>query len=100
MPGAAAEFYRGPHDGLVLTIHQIRRYCHLVTMRNEDVERVFAMMPSPREWDRVVRGDRDNDGPFGTLYRYELEPWDGGAAFLYRRHTEFGQAFEEDERRP
>jgi hypothetical protein len=99
MPGTAAEFYRGPHDGLVLTIDEIRHYCHLVKMQGDHEERLFAMMPAPWEWDRVLRGDRDKDGPFDTLYPYELEQREDSAAFLFRRHDEFNEAVEGDERR-
>jgi hypothetical protein len=87
-----AEFYRGPHDGLVLDIDEIRRYCHLVTMQGEDQERLFAMMPTLVEWNHVVRGDLDKDGPFDTLYAYELERREDGPAFLFRRHGEFAEA--------
>jgi hypothetical protein len=87
-----AEFYRGPHDGLVLEIDDIQRYCHLVKMRSEDQDRLFAMMPALREWDRILRGDLEKDGPFDQLYPYELERRDDGAAFLFRRYEEFGAA--------
>ena len=92
MPGTAAEFYRGPHDGLVLDIDEIKRYCHLVTMQGEDRERLFAMMPTLVEWNHVVRGNLDKDGPFDTLYPYELERREDGPAFLFRRHDEFAEA--------
>jgi hypothetical protein len=95
MGETAAEFYRGPHDGLVLDIDEIKRYCHLVKMRGDE-ERLFAMMPALWEWDRVVRGDLDKDGPFDTLYPYELERREDGAAFLFRRHDEFAEAVEGD----
>jgi hypothetical protein len=95
MPGTAAEFYRGPHDGLVLDIDGIKRYCHLVRAGGGDEEaRLFALMPTLVEWDHIVSGDLDKDGPFGTLYPYELERRDGGAAFLFRRHDEFREAVE------
>jgi hypothetical protein len=91
----SAEFFRGPFDGLVLDIDEIKRYCHLVRMRAEDEQRLFVMMPSLFDWDRVVRGDLDKDGPFDTLYPYELERRGDGAAFLFRRHDEFTEAVEE-----
>jgi hypothetical protein len=90
---SAAEFYRGPHDGLVLDIDEIRRYCHLVRTGG-DGERLFALMPALAAWNRIVRGDRTKDGPCGTLYPYEWEPRDGGAAFLLCRHDEFRAAVE------
>jgi hypothetical protein len=95
MSEASAEFYRGPHDGLVLDIDEIQRFCNLVRMGGEDRERLFAMMPTLLEWKRVVRGDLDKDGPFDTLYAYELEQHGNGAAFMFRRHDEFAGAVEE-----
>jgi hypothetical protein len=89
---ASAEFYRGPHDGLVLGVDEIRRYCHLVRMGGEDRERLFAMMPALLEWDRVIHGDLDKDGPFDTLYAYELERRGDEAVFLFRGHDEFVDA--------
>jgi hypothetical protein len=93
--GASAEFFRGPHDGLVLDFDEIKRFCHLVRMQSEDEERLFAMMPALLEWDRVIRGEVDKDGPFDRLYPYELERRGAGAAFLFRRHDEFAQAVDE-----
>lgn len=95
MSEASAEFYRGPHDGLVLEFDEIKRFCQLVRMPGEEEDRLFAMMPALLEWDRVIRGDLDKDGPFGTLYPYELERRDVGPAFFFRRHDEFAEAMEE-----
>ena len=89
-----AEFYRGPHDGLVLVIDEIKRYCHLVKTGSEDEERLFAMMPTLVEWNHIVRGKLDKDGPFQTLYPYELERREDGPAFFLRRHEEFAEAVE------
>jgi hypothetical protein len=91
---ASAEFYRGPHDGLVLNIDEIQRFCHLVKMGRADEERLFAMMPTLLVWDRVIRGDLDKDGPFDPLYPYELERRQEGAAFLFRSYDEFAAAAE------
>jgi hypothetical protein len=96
MPGTAAEFYRGPHDGLELDIDEIKRFCPLVRTRSEDEERLFAMMPALLEWDRVIRGDLEKDGPFGMLYPYELERHGDRAAFMFRRHDQFAEAVEGD----
>jgi hypothetical protein len=95
MPGTAAEFYRGPHDGLVLSIDEIKRYCHLVRTDGDDGERLFALMPTLVEWNHVISGSLDKDGPFDTLYPYELERRDDGAAFVFRRHDEFAEAVDE-----
>src|SRR5262245_62550064 len=86
-----AEFYRGPHDGLVLDIDEIRRYCHLIQAGDDEEARLFALMPTLVEWNHIIRGELDKDGPFDTLYAYELERRDDGAAFLFRRHDEFGE---------
>ena len=67
----------------------------MVKMKSQDQERLFAMMPALWEWDRVMRGDLDKDGPFDTLYPYELERRGDGAAFLFRRHDEFAEAVEQ-----
>jgi hypothetical protein len=76
----------------VLDIDDIKRFCHLVRTREEDEDRLFAMMPTLIEWNHVIRGNRDKDGPFDTLYPYELERRGDGAAFLFRRHEEFAEA--------
>jgi hypothetical protein len=68
MLGMAVKFYRGPHDGLVLEIGEIKRFCPLIGMEGEDGGRLFAMMPAPGDWDRLLRGDQDKDGPFHRLY--------------------------------
>jgi hypothetical protein len=96
MPGTVAEFYRGPHDGLVLDLDAIKRYCHLVKTQSDDEERLFAMMPTLIEWKHIIRGDLDKDGPFDTLYPYELERRGERVAFLFRRHDEFCEAVERD----
>lgn len=95
MSEASAEFYRGPHDGLVLEASEIKRFCQLVRMGREDQQRLFAMMPTLLEWDRVIRGDLGPDGPFETLYPYELEQRHDRAAFLFRGHDEFSQAVDD-----
>jgi hypothetical protein len=91
---AAAEFYQGPHDGLVLSIDEIKRYCHLVRTGGDEEARLFALMPTLIEWNHIISGDLDKDGPFETLYPYELEHRDDGAAFLFRRRDEFAEAIE------
>jgi hypothetical protein len=90
-----AEFHRGPHDGLVLDFDEIRHFCHLVIMKGDEGDRLFAMMPALPDRERVMSGDLDKDGPFDTLYAYELERRDDGAAFRFCRHDEFGEAVEQ-----
>jgi hypothetical protein len=69
-------------------------------MQGDDEERLFAMMPALWEWDRVMGGALDKDGPFDTLYPYELEQREDGAVFLFRRHDEFSEAVEGHSHRP
>ena len=95
MFATSAEFHRGPHDGLVLDFDEIQHFCHLLVIEGGEGDRLFAMMPAPPDWERVMSGDLDKDGPFEELYPYELERRDGGAAFLFRRHDEFGAVFEQ-----
>jgi hypothetical protein len=88
----AAEFLRGPHDGLMLDIDDLTRYCHLVRTQGDEDQRYFAMMPPLLEWNRIVRGKLDKDGPFDTLYPYELELREDRPVFLFRRYEEFADA--------
>jgi hypothetical protein len=88
----SAEFLRGPHDGLMLDIDDLTRYCHLVRMAAGEDQRYFAMMPTLVEWRQIVRGRIDKDGPFDTLYPYELELREDRPVFLFRSHDEFAHA--------
>jgi hypothetical protein len=88
----AADFFRGPYDGLVLEIEQIQSWCRLVRMIRSDEERLFAVMPSPSNWSRVVSGKLPKDGPFDSVYAYELERTETGLAFLLRSADEFSAA--------
>jgi hypothetical protein len=87
----AAEFHRGPHDGLLLTLKEIRYWCRLVRAREGEDGRVFAIMPSPFEWVRVVRGMIRKDGPFEMVYPYELVRADDGMAFVLRGYAELSE---------
>jgi hypothetical protein len=49
----AAEFHRGPHDGLVLKMEQIHSWCRLVRAKKGNDVRLFAIMPSPFDWKKV-----------------------------------------------
>jgi hypothetical protein len=51
-------------------------------------------MPTLIEWNHIISGALDKDGPFETLYPYELERRDDGAAFLFRRRDDFAEAVE------
>jgi hypothetical protein len=91
----ATEFYGGPHDGLVLRLEEITRSCHLLRKRAGDKERLFALMPSLSDWERVIHGKLDKEGPFDSLYPYELERRGQGAVFLFRGQDEFADTFGE-----
>lgn len=80
----------------MLDIDEIRRYGHLVRTGYDEEARLFALMPTLIEWKHILRGDLDEDGPFDTLYPYERERRDDGAAFLPRRRDEFREAVEGD----
>ena len=97
---STAEFFQGPHDGLVLNVEEITRFCHMVKLAGEERDRIFAMMPTLVEWKHVRRGRLDKDGPFEMLYPYELTKRGDRASFLFRRHDEFVAAAEGDEREP
>jgi hypothetical protein len=88
----AAEFFGGPHDGLILKMEQIHNWCRLIKTEREDEERLFALMPSPIDWDRVVDGKLPKDGPFDMVYAYEILRRDEGLAFVLRSHDEFSEA--------
>jgi hypothetical protein len=88
----AAEFHRGPHDGLVLKMEQIQSRCRLVKAKKGNDVRLFAMMPSPFDWGRVVKGKLGKEGPFDMVYAYELVRADDGIAFILYGHDEFADA--------
>jgi hypothetical protein len=88
----SAEFHRGPHDGLVLKIEEIHNWCRLVRAKKGKDVRLFAMMPSPFDWGKVVKGTLGKEGPFDMLYAYELVKADDGIAFILCGHDEFVEA--------
>jgi hypothetical protein len=90
----AAEFLRGPHDGLLLDINDLVHYCHLVRTQGDEDPRYFAMMPTLVEWKHILRGRMDKDGPFDRLYPYEMELREDRPVFLFRSHDEFAEAVE------
>jgi hypothetical protein len=85
----SAEFHRGPHDGLVLKLEEIHSWCRLVRAKKGKDVRLFAMMPSPFDWGKVVKGKLGNDGPFDMLYAYEPVKADDGIAFFLCDPDEF-----------
>jgi hypothetical protein len=88
----AAEFLSGPHDGLILSMDQIHRWCHLVRAKNGEQETLFALMPPPLDWERVVVNKLEKEGPFDTVYFYELLRSDGALVFILRSPNEFSAA--------
>jgi hypothetical protein len=88
----AAEFHRGPHDGLVLKMEQIQSWCRLVRAQKGNDVRLFAMMPSPFDWKKVIKGKLGKEGPFDMVYTYELVRADDGIAFILCGHDEFAEA--------
>jgi hypothetical protein len=87
-PQTAAEFLGGPHDGLILSLEEIHRWCHLVRGKNGEKESLFALMPPPLDWEQVVRNDLDKKGPFDTVYCYELLRSDSALVFVLRSPDE------------
>ena len=88
----SAEFHRGPHDGLVLKLEEIHSWCRLVRAKKGKDVRLFAMMPSPFDWKKVIKGKLGKEGPFDMVYAYELVRADDGIAFILCGHDEFADA--------
>jgi hypothetical protein len=81
---ANAEFIHGPYDGLVLDLEQVERFVGDGAMRTSFDNRLFRLMPPPPDWDRVVEGRADKDGPFDLAYPYEVSARPGGLTALSR----------------
>jgi hypothetical protein len=79
---ASAEFFGGPHDGLILSINDIPRWCQFVKANRGEDARHFAVMPPPKDWKRVVRGKLRKSGPFNSTYWYELFCSNGRLVFV------------------
>jgi hypothetical protein len=88
----SAEFHRGPYDGLVLKMGQIHSWCRMIKAKKGNDLRLFAMMPSPFDWERVVSGTLGKEGPFDMLYAYELVRADDAIEFILCGHDEFAEA--------
>jgi hypothetical protein len=91
----AAEFLGGPHDGLILSLEEIRRWCHLVRAKNGEKERLFALMPPPLDWEQVVANKLEKNGPFDTVYFYELLRSNDALVFILRSPDEVSAATDE-----
>ena len=91
-PRTAAEFFGGPHDGLILSMEEIHRCCHLVRAKNGEKESLFALMPPPLDWKQVVINKLEKNGPFDAVYCYERLLTDGALVFILRSPDEFSAA--------
>ena len=88
-PQTAAEFLGGPHDGLILSLEEIHRWCHLVGAKNGEKESLFALMPPPLDWKQVVINKLEKNGPFDAVYCYELLRSDAELVFILRSPDDF-----------
>jgi hypothetical protein len=91
---AEAEFIQGPYDGLILDVEQVERFVGDDAMRESLDNRLFLLMPPPLEWDRVVEGKADKDGPFDLAYPYEVSVCRGRLKFVYFGITRFSEVME------
>jgi hypothetical protein len=76
----------------VLKMQEIHSWCRLVRAKKGDEVRIFAMMPSPFDWKKVIKGKLGKEGPFDMVYAYELVRADDGIAFILCGHDEFTEA--------
>jgi hypothetical protein len=94
---ARAEFIRGPYDGLVVDVDQVERFLGDDTVRESFDNRLFLLMPPPWDWDRIVEGKADRDGPFDQSYPYEVSIRLGRLKFVYCGLSRFQAAMERRE---
>jgi hypothetical protein len=90
-----AEFIEGPYDGLILDVAQVDSYVSDEAMRESIDNRLFLLMPPPSDWDRVVQGKADRDGPFGRAYAYEVSVGPGGLKLVYCGVDHFREVMED-----
>jgi len=91
---AQAEFIRGPYDGLILDVAQVASYASVEAMRESFDNRLFLLMPPPLDWDRVVEGKADRNGPFDLAYPYEVTVEPGGLKLVYCGIARFREVME------
>lgn len=91
---AKAEFIHGPFDGLTLDVQQIERYFGDAALRESFDNRLFLLMPRPLDWDRILKGKADEDGPFDLAYPYEVSVRPGGLKLIYYSIARFREVME------
>jgi hypothetical protein len=91
---AQAEFIQGPYDGLILDVAQVESYASVEAMRESFDNRLFLLMPPPLDWDRVVEGKADRNGPFDLAYPYEVTGGPGGLKLVYCGIARFREVME------
>ena len=89
-----AEFIQGPYDGLTLDVQQIERFVGDDAMRESFDNRLFLLMPRPLDWDRVLEGKADEDGPFDLAYPYEVSAGPGGLKLVFNDIARFREVME------
>jgi hypothetical protein len=92
---AHAEFIQGPYDGLILAVEQVESYVGDDAMRESFDNRLFLLMPPPSDWDRVVEGTADREGPFDLAYPYEVSATPGGLKLVYCGIARFREMMED-----
>jgi hypothetical protein len=94
---AQAEFIRGPYDGLVIDVDQVERFLGDDAVRESFDNRLFLLMPPLLDWDRIVEGKADRDGPFDQSSPYEVAIRPGRLEFVYCGLARFQEAMEGQE---
>jgi hypothetical protein len=61
-------FVGGPYDGMELDHTLVNRYATLAPVNGDLDTRLFVLMPSREDWDRIIRGEEVRPE---TLYPYE-----------------------------
>ncbi len=89
-----AEFMQGPYDGLTLDVQKIETLVGNDAMRESFDNRLFLLMPRPSDWDRVLEGKADEDGPFDLAHPYEVSAGLGGLKLVYYGIARFGEVME------
>jgi hypothetical protein len=63
-----------------------------VGAKNGEKESLFALMPPPLDWEQVVVNKLEKEGPFDTVYFYELLRSNDALVFILRSLDEFSAA--------
>jgi hypothetical protein len=95
-PPARAEFIRGPYDGLIIDVEQVDRFVRDDAVQESYDNRLFLLMPPPFDWDRVVGGEANRDGPFDRSYPYEVSVGPRGVRFVYCAVSQYLAAFKDE----